>query len=65
MHVFGCGYHAALFCAIQFTIQSGCALAIPMNSTAARSLMHGSKELKVVYIRDVVQIFFLKHVVYT
>jgi hypothetical protein len=43
MQVFGSGYYAALFCAIQFTI---CALAIPMNSTAARSIMHGSKELK-------------------
>lgn len=62
MQVFDCGYHAAFFCAIQFAIRSGCALAIPMNSTAARLLMHGDKELNLFAYAMLYK--YLKHVVY-
>lgn len=62
MHVFDYGYRATLFCAIQFAIRSGWVLAIPMNSTAARSLMHGNKELKL--FAYVMLYKYLKHVVY-
>lgn len=63
MDVFACGYRATFFCTIQFAIWSGCVLAIPMNSMAARPLMHGNKELK--SFAYVMLYKYLKPVVYT